>query len=312
MIARPPSVSASPRRGWRPLGVCRVRPSLFLAFLLLLTAPVAAAKPAPHLANVKRLYELLYFSEAMTACQAAMQAGGLSRADLLETLKYQGLIAASTGKESAAADSFRRMLTIDPEAQLGKGHAPRIRRAFDSARRWLKKHGPIRLELNAPPAVYRARSTVLPAPTITDPLGMVNRVILYVRPVGAFTYTEIPPAPSTPGWRLDADQLEALRRAPALDYFLVAVDTAGSQVAALHTRVDPGRVTLLGPPLPGPPVPRLVSKRKRTPPTPLVKRWWFWTAIGAGVALAAGLSIGLTVHGAPTTVNAPITLQSGP
>lgn len=51
------------------------------------------------------------------------------------------------------------------------------------------------------------------------------------------------------------------------------------------------------------------------PREPITKKWWFWTAVGGGVAVIAGVSIGvgLAVYASPPSlVGAPVFMPFGP
>jgi len=281
-----------------------------LAALMILAAPGPASGEADF-QKVKRLYDQLYFKEAMLLCDGIIDAGRNRREALLELLLYRALIAASSGRETMAVDTFKRLLSIAPETTLGRGHAPRIRRAFAAASRWQERNKPLSVTVEAPEAAS-VRSPVLVrlVPTV-DPLAIVQRATLHARVAGASKYRYYRTEGPKLEWRV-AVPTTATSANPWMEYYVVAQDRAFNDVVTVASAKEPRRIKLLDAPLPISALP-LAPPPRRPRERPLVQRWWLWTIVGAVVVGAAvGVGVGVGARRPAETVNAPITLEATP
>jgi tetratricopeptide (TPR) repeat protein len=268
--------------------------------------------------RVKQLFERLFYDDAMRVCRAALDAGRNSRGDLVKLFGYQGLIAASLGREAAAIDAFKRVLAIDPRAKLARGYAPRVRRAFDAALRFMQERAALEVAVSAPEEVDRDGELALGLAVKSDPLAMVERAVLFLRAAGApdagFT-----PLPTDRGrslaWRVKLGSLPGIAAAPALEYYLAVLDRDFSELVLVGSAQAPRRIRIRALARATPPVPVAVVISPRDPErdrqAPVYKRWWFWTAIGAAVATAVGVGVGFGARTPRETVSAPISLETG-
>jgi len=119
------------RRATTRVGVCF---ALLVSVCALVAPPRTARAEGPVVRRVRNLYQRLYFAEAAKVCAAALRRGKLARAELLQLLRMQGLIAAASGRDDRAKNAFARLLALDPRASLAPGHPPRVSRAFRRAR----------------------------------------------------------------------------------------------------------------------------------------------------------------------------------
>jgi hypothetical protein len=277
---------------------------LFLVAICLSAPSLAASTPVQ---KVKRLYEQLYFKEARLLCDAALEAGRLRRADLLQLLEYKALIAASSGKEPVAVETFRRLLSVEPKFTLGKGHAPRIRRALAAARRWIAKRSPIGIVLRAPRQASAQRTIPFRLEVSADPLAMVARAALYIRARGQGRFRVYPLAGEY-RWQIKPP-LSLRADAPWIEYYVAAQDRDHNELVLVGSADAPNRTRILG-------LTPIASGPAREPPrrseTPLVQRWWLWTVIGVAVVGASiGLGVGLGTRHPAETVDAPVVVETG-
>lgn len=121
---------------------------------------------------------------------------------------------------------------------------------------------------------------------------------VYVRPVGAENYDNIPMEKVEDGYQATIPAEQVTR---ALEYFIEAFDEQGNGPAREGTPEDPISVLVFdpddGPPPPPPPPPPGVE-----PPPPgvvtsppeggIATKWWFWTLIGVAVV---GATVGVVV-----------------
>jgi hypothetical protein len=278
--------------------------------VLAATCTPSASLAAPtSVQKVKQLYERLYFKEARLLCDASLEAGRLHRADLLQLLEYKALIAASSGKELVAVDTFRRLLSVEPKFTLGKGHAPRIRRALAAARRWLTKRSPISAVLRAPRQASARRTIPFRLEVGADPLALVARAALYIRAAGQSRF-RVYPLQGDYSWQIKPP-LSLRPEAPWVEYYVAAQDRDHNELVLIGSGAEPNRVRILGL---TPFASRAGSEAppRRSRATPLVQRWWFWTVIGAVVIGAGvGLGVGLGTRRPAEAVDAPVVLEAG-
>jgi hypothetical protein len=280
-----------------------------LCALVILAAPAPASSGEADLQKVKQLYDQLYFKEALILCDAIIDAGRNKREALLQLLLYRALIAASSGKEPLAVETFKRLLSIAPETTLDRAHAPRIRRAFAAARRWEARNKPLAVAVDAPKAAsVRAPVAIRLVPT-TDPLAVIQRATLYARVEGTSKFRYYPTESAKLEWRV-AVPTTATSAHPWLEYYVAAQDRAFNDVVVIASAEEPRRIKLLDVPPPIsalPPAPPPRRPRDR----PLVQRWWLWTIVGAVVVgTAVGVGVGVGARRPGETVNAPITLEA--
>jgi len=281
-----------------------------LCALVILASAAPASSGEADFQKVKQLYDQLYFKEAMLLCDGIIDAGRNNREALLELLRYRALIAASSGREALAVETFKRLLSIAPETTLGHGHAPRIRRAFAAARRWQERNKPLAVTVDAPEAASVRAPVVVRLVSTTDPLQIIQRATLYTRVGAASKYRYYRAEGAKLEWRV-AVPTTATSAHPWLEYYVAAQDRASNNVVVIASAEEPRRIKLLDAPPPVSAVPPAPPPRRRPRERPLVQRWWLWTIVGAVViGTAVGVGAGLGARGPAETVNAPITLEA--
>lgn len=243
--------------------------------------------------RAEKLFDALEFDAASVAFEDALKEPG-TREDRIRAYKGLALSEAFMGQPKRAQARFEALLSIDPEAEVSKALAPKIRKPFNAARKKMKKRGLLRAALK----VTRREDGQLEAVLEQGP-RLVAEVAVYVRQPGEkdFTETEGP----TPG--------PVLAPAPAVlavEAYAVARDLAngvlfekGSAAAPLRfdaTQEPPPAVVLAPPPKSTKPdtpyAPSSPREERRIPKMPLVVG-------GVGLAVAAGVVAGIILSKPP-------------
>ena len=292
-----------------------IRPLLVvLALGFTLSGPFAHAKVSSRVQKVQQLYDRLFFDDASEVCRAVLDAGKNSREDLMALLRYKGLLSAVQGKRGDAVAAFRQLLLVNPLAEIGDGHPPRVQRAFALARRWFERQKPLMVLVEAPREVLRGASAQLTARVTSDPLASVAHLVLHVRTRGS-TYRSHPTDSRTEAsWKLDLARIEGADRAPRLEYYVSALDSNYNELTLAGSHAAPRSIQLAGPATPLLPVPTPVdaATTQRDTPTaaPWYTRWWIWASVGTVLAVSA-VAIGVAASAPADKVDAPVILEPG-
>jgi hypothetical protein len=191
-----------------------------LAVLVLAFSSPAAAQ----LERAERAFADVDLEGTRDAARTALEAGGLSRDDVVRALRLLGLSEAALGENQAAYASFVRMLALDPEASLERSIAPQLRGPYLEARGYWS--GPrFEVELVAGPSAVVAR--------VRDPLGIARTLRLRARVDTAAEYRDRQ-APASPEVAFAVEGYEGYAEA-----VLVALDEHGNTVAALGSEAVP-------------------------------------------------------------------------
>jgi len=284
------------RRATTRVGVCF---ALLVSVCALVAPPRTARAEGPVVRRVRNLYQRLYFAEAAKVCAAALRRGKLARAELLQLLRMQGLIAAASGRDDRAKNAFARLLALDPRASLAPGHPPRVSRAFRRARASLAG-AHLTLALRAPRRAPFDRPLPISVALRADPLRQVDHAQLYLRAEGTRGRWQRLRRPRTDlRWRVDPRTLTAGRVA-RVGFFVVVRDSHGNVLAQLGSAERPRSMVLMAP---------TAERRPAVTGTPWYRRWWVWTAVGA-VVVGSAVALGVTLSRPADTVDAPIVIES--
>jgi len=275
---------------------------------------------ATRVQNVERLYRQLYFDDAMEVCRAVLDAGKNSRADMVQLLRYRGLLAAVQGHRSEAVTAFRQLLMVDPLARLDRSQPPRVKHAFRLARAWLKGNKPLMIAVQAPHQTHRRGVVQIHVSVLSDPLSMVKHAVLHIRRAGQASYrTQLAqrPAAGQMEFNVEIHRIRGVAHATSLQFHVAALDAAYNELTLFGSAADPRTIELLGAPAPLPTpdvihLPPMTQDRRPEPPhAAWYTRWWVWTAVGAVVATSVAVAVGVTASSPQSTVDAPVTLQAG-
>jgi tetratricopeptide (TPR) repeat protein len=227
------------------------------------------AQPAPRqLAEARRAIDELSYDRAQELLGEALREGKSSPETMLQIYKLAASTAVVLGKEDLAELYYRRLLCIDPKADLEAGLAPKFKRPFAAAQAYVNAHGSLRVRtrrLDAAVEVY----------VESDPLSMVAAV-------GLDSDEEV-----HPGTRLDPSRravlpLPAEGGANERHLKLILVDELGNHLQEVPVSAAGPQLTITPPLEPG---------GERPQPSSL-RAWWIWT-VPAAASLGVGIFAGL-------------------
>jgi hypothetical protein len=289
------------------------------------SAPAPPPPLAPELDAAKAAWARFAWADALARLdalerQAVARGGGdLDGRQLADIFFYRWLCRSEAGQAEAAWDDLVRAARLDPARVLDPALLPpRAVSAYKRAAAEVRQLARVELHLEVPgdALVWIDGAAAPPALALTvGPHFVVVSAPGYERWGGVVSVAEgrTRVTPPLSPWRPpDGDRLLALAGEGGARRVIVgALERGGGGwrfsvrdivVADGSTRRDEGALP------DGAPVRAtvaalldrvLVSARPATPPKPLVRRWWFWTATGGGAALvAAGIALGV-VFGTP-------------
>jgi hypothetical protein len=148
------------------------------AILALWGVPAATAGGSHRSAHLDRALEAVGdrdYQKAHIHLRLALEAGGHDRNDTVLIYRLSGEVAAAFLSQSEAEEQFRRMLAIDPRADVAVNEVPLVAEPYDAARSFVtRENAAIHVD------VGRAGSAVT-LKIVADALGMVSSVRLLYR-----------------------------------------------------------------------------------------------------------------------------------
>lgn len=264
-----------------------LRRAAALALLGMAAPSSAAAQPDPtaDVTRAQRAMAQLDFERAIQHLERAEATGRNGREQLLVIYRSLGESRAALGRAGEAETDFRRLLALDPDAELPPGSSPKLTAPFGAARESMRGRQPL-----AARCERRGQDGAVLS-VLSDPVDLVRGA----RPVradggdlpGAATRAgrsrialAIPPGAPTPLACAVLDRHDnELLRAPLTS---PGEDAEGprdpSGILPPGEAGDRRRPASAEPPPP-------VDDTGTAPATPLYARWWPW---GTAAALAAG------------------------
>jgi hypothetical protein len=219
-------------------------------------------------------YENLDFQLAIDVLSRAL-GESLTRNEKIVTFRTLGFAYSAIGRTDDARAAFARLLRLDGNAELDRSVAPRVRAIFEEARTQVATGHAQSADATTLPALH---PVVTPAhPTEGQPLtvivvhpgGLARELHLFHRVRGGESYSEIE-APGQ-GDRFSLTIPGTAVHAPALEYYLTAVDDQKVAMARAGTLAEPLSIDVV-------PLPRRVSHRRAL----------VWGLVGGGALLVAG------------------------
>lgn len=260
------------------------RIGLFAALAAVL-AGAAAARAAPvHLEGIDSetvgqglaAYDELDYARAVERLQTALAREALTRIEKRAALRTLGFAHVALDDLPAAREDFERLLALDPDATLDRTISPRIRKVFEEARARVAT-GQAHPTTGALPTMSPSIEPTRPragqpiAVVVSWPGGVAARVTLYHRLRGEALYSTVTATEHDGRFALDLPGGGV--QAPGLEYYLVALDEAGTPVAGAGALGAPLSIEVTG------------------RPRPAWKRGWVWGLVAALVAVGAGAGI---------------------
>ena len=279
----------------------------------LLAGMIALAAPAVATAQVtgnqllvtvgREQFDDLRYDEAIQTLSAALLRRGNTPAQEVTIYELLALSYLALNREEESEGAFRLLLARAPEHRLDDSHSPRVREFFQRVvDRWHRDGSPGRpraeeapraerpvlIDHRSPAEQPRGLALTLSA-QLTDPDRRAESLVLAYRAGshGLFHRLRTVRSGAEFAAQVPGDDV----RAPAVEYYLEAVDPRGIAVASRGDALAPLRVVV--------PVEASPS---------IASRWWFWT--GAAVVLA-GVVVGtyFAVSGSASSEPAHLTIN---
>jgi hypothetical protein len=271
-----------------------VREALILSFVFASPAwaqqQTEADGPDP-LEQAEEAYLEVDFDNTFRLSMEALEAGGNSRARMVRIYRLIGISAAALDRAEESRDAYVRMLALDPQIQVDRNLAPRLRGPFLEARGfWTART--TQFETNI--ALLRQRGAL--RIRLSDPVQMAETIVLHYRLRGEPLF-------------LDENRLAAreilvegpgLSEADVVEYYLEVLDTHGNQIIELGEQDLPltvGQAT-------GPVTPPGGDDDDGIFASP-----WFWMAAGAAVLIGGGVTAYFLFVDQPVTLQSSVTFQ---
>lgn len=263
---------------------------------LLLTVALAAASN-PELQRAESLFEQLKYADAAKAVQKALTLPKNDRATVLRSYELQGIIDATMGKKSAL-DSFKKLMSLDPERTLSRDYGPRILGPFYEAKARLDEYPPVKL---ATTATFTGAAQELRVKVESDSLKLGVQVALFWRSGDGDWSSKVEPVkPEGTTVTVEGDSVDwYVRLYGAYDAVLLDAGSADQP--------------LLARPPPPEPAPSVAAEGVTAPVEPSLPapRKIAIGLVGAGVVgLALSAGFGLSSQSARNQVTKPIGVPS--
>ena len=276
---------------------CHSRHPVLVGFLVVImlasSMPVWAQEAKPGsvlLQEAKILYDNLQYKEALVKLKTAVQVRGNKRSDIVQIYKYMAFIYIVQGKKKHAHRAFQLLLKVNPNFEMNPLlTSPKILSFFNKVKDEIRKKDRVIMK-HAPVTDSAAAKKIEVKAYVVDLQKKLRSMKLYFRRRGEpnFSVSDMNAARDAKAGRGARTYLGAIpfiwtvyeENELFVDYYVAGLDSRGNWVANAGSPREPisFRINLMAGEVPE-------GHRK----TPLVKSWWFWTAIGVGVA---GLSVG--------------------
>ncbi len=248
-----------------------------------LASAAAAASEKEKLELARRQYLAQEYERVVRLLQPLVGSPLATISEKVEAYELLGLSYLILGENKRAKEAFENLLELDPGHVLRDASgSPKIQRFYESVRESFmpgyRSRGGVSLEHAAPTGAVAGRRVEIGA-RIAQGGKELGSVVVRWRRAGLLSYASV-------SMRREGTNLTAT--------FLAPTDTAGYQLEYYLEARDPGGHVLSRVGSPDQP---LVIAATGVPARtePLVRKWWFWTAIGAVVVggLTAGIVAGV-------------------
>lgn len=244
-----------------------------LAMMLALAAAAPALAQDDALARAEAAYLEVDFDATHRHALAALRAGGSTPAQLVRIYQLLGIAASALGREDEARDHFVRMLGLDRDAELDASVPPRLRDPFLEARGvWAARTGRLGIQVG----LDRARSSL--RIELSDPSATARRVLVHSRLEGE---TQFVTQDAEARGAIDIP-VQGAAAADRVEYYVEVLDEHRNVMLAEGSAFEP----------------RVVGRERVAAggggggPS-IVEEPVFWVIVGAVVAVAAGITIGV-------------------
>jgi len=291
-----------------------------LVCAVMLLASVARADEIDELlAQAERLFNELEYNKAIKIADRILQTPDVSPEKLVEAYRIKGLSLSGDDRIDDAFMIFRRLMAINPRYQLSKDVSPRLAAPFYQAAAIAGEEGVVELAHIEPAQTSKLAGLELTCRVKANPYGMIKQVRLrYRTPENKLTGELKQPMTGKIAdltFRLPDDL-----QTDALLYHFEALNQYGGVIGRSGSGAHPYRLQVTKPVVAaadsgdaaagtgsdakadeaaqaatGAPPDDLNEGDTGSGETPFWKTWWFWTAIGGGVAVVTGTAVGVTL-----------------
>lgn len=248
--------------------------SSLLGALLLCSSPVKAQRNNPLIEQGQGLYDELRFEEALQVLSAALVRSGNTNEDRATLFRLLAFTYNALGRDEESAGAYRSLLGLSPDYEPEQSVAPRVRTFFSQVRTQWEAEGrpglpppsPVSIAHRSPAQQDRTVAVELRA-SLDDPSQRVERLVLAYRQGtnDVFRRVDCDLAGEEYVATIPGEDI----RPPLVEYYFEALDGSGLPVAARGDVAAPLRIAVEAEQEGG-----------------VATKWWFWTAIGVGVAAA--------------------------
>jgi hypothetical protein len=273
-------------------GRCAAGARWALVALALVAVPAAARaeQSGDELERARRLLASMNYRAACQEFRRAVEAGGLELEQLTEAYGGVAECSAALRRPDEAREAFVRLLGIAPARGVSNTSSPLLREPYEAAMSfWAGKRRPA-VSFDASTNATRGAELLLEPVVERGPIPeLAASVALFVRqPDGTFAPTPVVDGRAALG-------PAALEGRESVAVYLALLDDHGNVTALAGSATEPIEIDLAGSAGDSEATREHAGGARR-----LARRWWFWTAIGAGVAalvLGVALPIGLSREG---------------
>lgn len=265
--------------------------SVVVALLLCVAAQHARAEVESE--TVQRgvaAYEALEFEKAAQLLNQAL-GESLTREEKIVAWRTLAFAYVALDKATDARNAFTRLLKIDPNADLDKSVAPKVRALFEEARAEVATGRAPAVEGAKLPTLSTTISPAHPADGRAVTMkaevagGLGRSATLFYRTRGEQNYSEVKTEGRDGHFELTVPGSAV--HAPGFEYYVVALDERATAVARTGGIAEPVLVEVA------------------PPKKPAYKRAWVWGVVGGVVLVGAAVATALALTLTPADPKAP-------
>ncbi|MBN2359750.1 MAG: tetratricopeptide repeat protein [Deltaproteobacteria bacterium] len=253
-------------------------------------ATTATAKNGA-LARAQALYDAFRYDEAYVAYNQALATRGNTPDQIASIYLHLGIVAAAMDRPSEASEHFKRLLCVNPQAQLAEDAPPKVQGPFLVAQEATKQLKRFRL-IHTPPSVRPAEGPLqLEIELEPDSLGLATGVAVRYREAGGAVFkTRSMPGAGRMRLALSAQEIGPGRD---LEYYVQVSDANGGVLWEYGSESSPIAVRADAP-APAVAVSQAGTSAAPTPDAaggdrdvdrPWYQNGWVWVAAGGVAAL---------------------------
>ncbi len=306
-----------------------------LVVALLSAPTARADESDDKLARAERLFNELEYDKAIQVADEVLSSPDVGPAALVEAYRIKGLSLSGDDRIDDAFMVFRRLMAINPRYQLSKDISPRLAAPFYQAAAIAGEEGVVDLAHIEPDSVGQLGGLELACHVKANPYNMIREVRLrYRTPAEELTGELREPmqgkkAKLTFTLPVELSAAALLYHFEALNQHGGVLGRSGSGGQPYRVQVEPGALAAAGttdspgdgsgsgggtvvasgdePPVSDPQADQAAAAATSPPPDdlrddsgasgdqPFWKTWWFWTAVGGGVAVITATAVGVAV-----------------